>query len=588
MTDIAWKREKLPEPEERQIITLMITQTDFLKQVYDKRPSAAFTTPFVKTVTKWIEDYFGEFQTAPGHHIESIFLDKSRNGLDPDQAALIKIFLSSISKEYEERTEPDPYDVKRFNQYLKRQHAARLSEKTAEALETGNLALVDELIADFQKKTADVETFGTVYIVGDDATAQEVRAMMDGGHFPEGTVLKDVPPIKRLAGSDVVLVNCKAEVVEQLQVPYSLGSLKPIRLPLDGEHREFSEMIFRDAVDVARRNLRKALSSDEGIKFIEPFTEFGGYPETEKICGPISASSLNYIFSMTGVGKTWLTMSIAVAAAKGVAPFEGWDVPKKRKVLYIDGEMPCREIEDRIQKVGLAENCHILSKMKLEMYNVEPALDFANEEIREIVEGAILAGGYDLVVFDNIYSLIHTMDSNSSDAWYPINEWLLRLRGKGVATLLDHHSGKSGKQLGTESRLFNANLVLKLVENPEKIAGDPCSFTIQIPKGRSNATRGIEGKMYTCNDGKWTVAQDKKTSTEDRNAKVLRMIVAGKGHKEIAELIDVTIGTVSNVRKKLVGDGFLFDGEGKTSKKAGVLTEAGREWLDNLSFSGEE
>jgi putative DNA primase/helicase len=41
---------------------------------------------------------------------------------------------------------------------------------------------------------------------------------------------------------------------------------------------------------------------------------------------------------------------------------------------------------------------------------------------------------------------------NDSDAWSPIQQWLLQLRRRGLAVLIVHHAGKTGGQRGTSRR----------------------------------------------------------------------------------------------------------------------------------------
>ena len=47
-----------------------------------------------------------------------------------------------------------------------------------------------------------------------------------------------------------------------------------------------------------------------------------------------------------GVGKTYLTLSVAMAIASG-REFLGWTVPNPARVLYVDGEITCNELQER-------------------------------------------------------------------------------------------------------------------------------------------------------------------------------------------------------------------------------------------------
>ena len=58
----------------------------------------------------------------------------------------------------------------------------------------------------------------------------------------------------------------------------------------------------------------------------------------------------------------------------------------------------------------------------------------------------------DLLILDNLSTLASTVSESASDAWVPIQNWLLRLRRQGVAVLLVHHAGTNGRQRGTSRR----------------------------------------------------------------------------------------------------------------------------------------
>ena len=41
---------------------------------------------------------------------------------------------------------------------------------------------------------------------------------------------------------------------------------------------------------------------------------------------------------------------------------------------------------------------------------------------------------------------------NDSDAWSPIQQWLLQLRRRGLSVLIIHHAGKTGGQRGSADK----------------------------------------------------------------------------------------------------------------------------------------
>ena len=60
--------------------------------------------------------------------------------------------------------------------------------------------------------------------------------------------------------------------------------------------------------------------------------------------------------------------------------------------------------------------------------------------------------GIDLLILDNLSTLLASGSEGASDGWLPVQNWLLRLRRKGIAVLLIHHAGVNGRQRGTSRR----------------------------------------------------------------------------------------------------------------------------------------
>ena len=86
---------------ERRIITGMITNSDFLKQIQGFYSHDCMETDFTRIVATWCNEYFKSYNVCPNQNIQEIFRRKSKNGLQDDIAEQIKVFLSGLSDEYE-------------------------------------------------------------------------------------------------------------------------------------------------------------------------------------------------------------------------------------------------------------------------------------------------------------------------------------------------------------------------------------------------------------------------------------------------------------------------------------------------------
>src|SRR5262245_64777474 len=71
----------------------------------------------------------------------------------------------------------------------------------------------------------------------------------------------------------------------------------------------------------------------------------------EQILEPIiQTQSTNMLFSKRGVGKTYISLGIACAVATGT-PFLRWKASRPRRVLYVDGEMPAVQMQERLAAI---------------------------------------------------------------------------------------------------------------------------------------------------------------------------------------------------------------------------------------------
>src|ERR1700722_11716381 len=73
-----------------------------------------------------------------------------------------------------------------------------------------------------------------------------------------------------------------------------------------------------------------------------------------------------------------------------------------------------------------------------------------------------LLSDVDLVIFDNLSTLSTNGSESASDAWAPMQNWLLKLRRQGIAVLLVHHAGTNGRQRGTSQREDALDTVIAL------------------------------------------------------------------------------------------------------------------------------
>jgi putative DNA primase/helicase len=91
----------------------------------------------------------------------------------------------------------------------------------------------------------------------------------------------------------------------------------------------------------------------------------------------------------------------------------------------------------------------------------------------------------DLVILDNLSTLCTTTSESASDAWVPIQNWLLKLRRKGLSVLLVHHAGTNGRQRGTSRREDALDTVIALRRPEDYSPEQGARFEIHFEKLRN-------------------------------------------------------------------------------------------------------
>ena len=112
--------------------------------------------------------------------------------------------------------------------------------------------------------------------------------------------------------------------------------------------------------------------------------------------------------------------------------------------------------------------------------------NFASPKVQDELDP--LLDGVELLVLDNLSSLTSVIRDNDAESWNPIQEWLLRLRRRGVSVLIVHHAGKGGEQRGTSRREDVLDTSISLRRPSDYIPTEGAKFEVHFEKAR-----GIHG-----------------------------------------------------------------------------------------------
>ncbi len=254
-----------------------------------------------------------------------------------------------------------------------------------------------------------------------------------------------------------------------------------------------------------------------------------------------------------GVGKTFIQLTLAASLATG-QDFLKWPVSAPVGVLYVDGEMQADELRDRTTALLDVEPVAPLEFLTSQLVYQRCGQDLVltRDDVRAEIT-TILDARPDIrvLVLDNISCLFSGINEDSKQDWEPINAWLIRLRHRGLATVLVHHSGKSGQQRGTSGREDSLDTVIQLTKPAGADAREGCHFELTFTKCRSvtgEEVAPLDVHLQTVGDRLQWHWQPIEESIQKR---AIALIAEGvTGTIELAEELGVSKGYASKLLRK--------------------------------------
>lgn len=228
-------------------------------------------------------------------------------------------------------------------------------------------------------------------------------------------------------------------------------------------------------------------------------------PPQENILAPIIKSqSLSMLFAKRGIGKTHISLGIGYAIAAG-GEFLKWKAPKAQKVLYLDGEMPAKAMQDRLKEIeGLSEakaepeNFVLLTPDMQKMGMPDISTNEGQDKLEPYVTDA------EFIIVDNLSTLARTGKENEAESWLPVQNWALDLRSRGKSVLFVHHAGKSGQQRGSSRREDVLDLVMELRHPEDYTSNQGARFEVHFTKARHLIGNDCEAFEAWLMQGGWT------------------------------------------------------------------------------------
>jgi hypothetical protein len=217
----------------------------------------------------------------------------------------------------------------------------------------------------------------------------------------------------------------------------------------------------------------------------------------EPIIAPGTAA---LIYGAPGVGKSFLALGLALAAAGG-GSFLGWTAPRPRNVLYLDGEMSRETVAERLRLFGPPPPS---LRMWLAADQNRHKLDLSTKA--GLLHLMASWGAVDLVVIDSLSSLTGTTHRDP-ERWTELRHFLAFHQSHGRAIVLVHHANRDGAMRGIGQRADAMDLIMAVRRPRDWRPADGARFEVHLEKTRHHggaALAPIEARLCTTDGrGHW-------------------------------------------------------------------------------------
>ena len=320
------------------------------------------------------------------------------------------------------------------------------------------------------------------------------------------------------------------------------------------------------AFDEIKDNVEEDAEGPDHYPLVDMQTAFNTeYPKPKFVMEPILRErTVMQISGDYGAGKSMFGLYTAMCVANGW-DFLDWKFKASGPipVLYVEGELPASDIQDRLLTFADAkgfndpnsgkklnyENFFQLTLDDLELNGHKYGFDklaISNEEDAAIkgrlkIENTLnkikeRLGKFPILFLDNI-SALTAIDENKATDWSSLMMWLMNLKTRGIITVFFHHTGKStGTASGSNmaQRLIDTHIILKkLPENYRfNMQGRNVQCSISFDKFRNFGGEQAKSFLLTCSDqGNWK----KYPMLDQKDFKIIECLEKGMAVKAMCE-----------------------------------------------------
>jgi len=267
------------------------------------------------------------------------------------------------------------------------------------------------------------------------------------------------------------------------------------------------------------------------------------------------AESITELYAWRGTGKTLFALALAYHLAAGES-FLGMTIPEAFKVLYVEGELPAKQDQDRMIQLSAGldipeGNFTLLSKSFQGRDRDQSPVTIKTEAGRAAIEAEIERTGATVLILDSIASLAQ-ISTNNEDNWIPIIEWLVDLRCKGICVIYLQQAGKGGEQRGhsiSEDRIDQAIKLTATHTNPGAAA-----FEVSFHKPREQGK--LDPFRVRCTAGVWErdssrIIKSAKPKKPTKDELIREALSNDEPQRKIAKRLNVSLERISKIKKEL-------------------------------------
>jgi len=194
-----------------------------------------------------------------------------------------------------------------------------------------------------------------------------------------------------------------------------------------------------EVLEQGKLSVYRALNQTQTIELMT-FGDMAAYadehPTKWLVNNYLLEGGLHYLVSAPACSKTWVLLDLAKAVLSGGTWLGRYGVAEQGNVLYIDEEMGCTRIHERLAKMGLANADGFF-------YTNRQGVKIDNDATLAWILDVIKTNNIKLVCIDSLVR-IHASDENSNSEMRHLYDNLKPIMELGATVMINHHKPKGG------------------------------------------------------------------------------------------------------------------------------------------------